>query len=138
MQNNDGMNSFTLKFLLCDINKRINTLKFQKDMKKDYYKAFPDMKTLLSIKNLNSQIQTLEKFRNKHKSSLPTKPTKSIKQFSFNKIHLPVRQSSTLPIYRITSMTVEVPLANGFRQNRNVKLIKNTSNSLLIPCDRNH
>lgn len=42
------------------IEKRVQQLKFKKDMKKDYYKAFPNVKVYREICELISQISYLE------------------------------------------------------------------------------
>ena len=42
------------------IDKRLQQLRFKKDMKKDYYKAFPSIKVYREICELISQISYLE------------------------------------------------------------------------------
>lgn len=43
-----------------DLEKRINRLKFIKELKKDYYRCFPSIKIYIEICELISQINYLE------------------------------------------------------------------------------
>ena len=46
---------------LKSIDSKLNILKFNRDMKKDYYRAFPSQYGYFEIMRLNSQIQALER-----------------------------------------------------------------------------
>jgi hypothetical protein len=55
---------------LSPLDNKLQRLRFIKDMKKDYYKAFPSTKDYLQILEILREIQSLEREKNRLKENI--------------------------------------------------------------------